>query len=169
MDNIRTLKRPERPDVAPQLPVVAPVVQRSGAVSDDDILDELVTEGGVVVRVAVKLGIEESHVMRVVTRNVKALSTRLSARLMLKAFEMQLKLQAALEANMYEMFPGDMGRTYAATLQAFNQLSSRFEQDEQQDTDDDAGSAKQMMLERIANMGKREALEELQRVVEEAV
>lgn len=120
------------------------------------VLDCLVANNGIPTRVAARLGVTEEYVLSVITKNTRALSTRLRSRLMLSSFSTLLKIDGVLQASLDEMPMDAVGRTYAATLGAFTQLAGQFEeQDEQTDTDD-ASTAKLAMLDRLENIKQRE-------------
>lgn len=159
----------EPPDHTPRKIVVPEVQDNVDAVSssrssdfvmpdDSEILDTIVLENGIYQRVADKLGITQGDVLRCVTRNARALSTRLRSRLMLDTFATLLRIQAALQSALLDMEASDVGRTYAATLAAFSNLANQFPESEQTDTDDDTGAAKQSMIDRIERMNRREQL-----------
>lgn len=130
--------------------------------TDNEVIDALVLNQGVITRVTTKLGITQEHVLAVITKNPRALSTRLRTVLMLKAFSTLVSVDTALQANVHELSPDMLGRTYAATLAAFSNLAQQFEEKEVADTDDDAGAAKQALLDKLTRMGKREELESAQ-------
>lgn len=127
--------------------------------SDTEILDAIVSNNGIMMRVAGKLGITEDDIYRAVTRSARQLSTKLRAALMVQSYATMIKVTATLEANLEEMPADAVGRTYAATLAAFSNLAGQFEEKEEIDVDDDTTAGKEWMLERLDNMGKREALE----------
>jgi hypothetical protein len=134
------------------------------SVTDEEVLDTLVVNNGIVVRVAAMLNMTEAAVMNVVSRNLSALSTKLRGRVMLSSFVTVIKLDAVLQAQADELPLDTLGRTYAASLTAFSNLAGQFEE-KQTDTDtDDAEAAKIGMIERLERMGKRE---EVARAVED--
>lgn len=124
--------------------------------SDDEVLDSLVSENGIIMRVAIKLEITEADVFRIIARNAKKLSTRLRAATMVQSYATLVKVTAALEATLSDMQPDSIGRTYGANLAAFSQLAGQFDETDEQDTDDDTSAAKQMMLDNIAKIRDRE-------------
>jgi hypothetical protein len=136
-------------------------------VSDEEVLDTLVVNNGIVVRVAAMLNMTESAVMNVVSRNLGALSTKLRGRVMLSSFVTVLKLDAVLQASADELPLDTLGRTYAASLTAFSNLAGQFEAKEQDTDTDDAEAAKVGMIERLERMGKREDVERASAQVEE--
>src|SRR4051812_37033941 len=72
-------------------------------VSDEEVLDTLVVNNGIVVRVAALLNMTEAAVMNVVSRNLSALSTKLRGRVMLSSFVTVIKLDAVLQASADEL------------------------------------------------------------------
>lgn len=139
--------------------IVHKVSTGAPAPSDTEILDALVENHGIAMRVAAKLEITEGDIYRAVSKNARALSTRLRAALMLDTFKTLIKTQTALEAALADMQPGDIGKTYAATLSAFTNLAGQFEEQEAVDTDDDTIAGKEWMLDHLDKLGKREAIE----------
>ncbi len=129
------------------------------APSDEEVLDALVANNGIIMRVAVKLEISEGDIFRIVARNAKKLSTRLRAATMVQSYATLVKVSAALEASLLEMQPDAVGRTYAASLASFSQLAGQFDEAVEVDTDDDTLAGKQFILNRLESLGKREAEE----------
>lgn len=127
--------------------------------SDSEVLAALVTNNGVAAAVAAKLDVSIEEVYSVVVRTPRTLSTMFRARLMLETFTTLIKVQRVLCEALSDMQPGDLGRTYAATLQAFTNLAGQFEEQEVLDTDDDAFSGKQYIFDKIEKLGKREEAE----------
>jgi hypothetical protein len=125
-------------------------------ITDEEVLDTLVVNNGIVVRVAALLNMTEAAVMNVVSRNLGALSTKLRGRVMLSSFVTVLKLDAVLQASADELPLDTLGRTYAASLTAFSNLAGQFEEKQQDSDTDDAEAAKLSMIERLERMGKRE-------------
>jgi hypothetical protein len=125
-------------------------------VSDEEVLDTLVVNNGIVVRVAALLNMTEAAVMNVVSRNLSALSTKLRGRVMLSSFVTVIKLDAVLQASADELPLDTLGRTYAASLTAFSNLAGQFEEKQEETDTDDAEAAKLGMIERLERMGKRE-------------
>jgi hypothetical protein len=128
----------------------------SEPVTDEEVLDTLVVNNGIVVRVAAMLNMTEAAVMNVVSRNLGALSTKLRGRVMLSSFVTVLKLDAVLQAQADELPLDTLGRTYAASLTAFSNLAGQFEEKTADTDTDDAEAAKIGMIERLERMGKRE-------------
>lgn len=123
---------------------------------DDEVLDALVSNNGIIMRVALKLEIDEADIYRIIARNAKKLSTRLRAATMVQSYATLVKVTAALEATLLDMQPDSIGRTYGANLAAFSQLAGQFDEQDEQDTDDDTSAAKQIMLDNIAKIRDRE-------------
>jgi hypothetical protein len=128
----------------------------SEPVTDEEVLDTLVVNNGIVVRVAAMLNMTEAAVMNVVSRNLGALSTKLRGRVMLSSFVTVIKLDAVLQAQADELPLDTLGRTYAASLTAFSNLAGQFEEKTADTDTDDAEAAKIGMIERLERMGKRE-------------
>lgn len=126
--------------------------------TDEQVLDTLVVNNGIIVRVAALLNVTEEYVMRVVSRNLGQLSRKLRGRVMLSSFVTLIRLDAVLQASADELPLGDLGRTYAASLSAFGNLAGQFEEKEADTETDDADAAKEGMLERLERMGKREQI-----------
>jgi hypothetical protein len=136
--------------------VVGDVVSPVGA---EEVLDTLMANNGIIARAAAKLNMSEAAIMNVISNNATMLSRKARARLMLSSFVTVTKLDAVLAASADELSPGDLGRTYAASLAAFTNLAGQFEEAAEETDTDDADAAKEGMLERLARMGKREAAE----------
>lgn len=130
------------------------------APTDEQVLDELVRQNGIPVRVAAMLGIDETYVYSVVSRNARALSTKLRARLMLTSFTTLISVDAALKSVLADMPADAVGRTYAATLVAFTNLAGQFEEKEADTDTDDASAAKLTLLDRLEGMADRERVAE---------
>lgn len=164
MNNIRTI-RPMVDDVRTEDEIRAGVVHTEPAdmPTDEQILDALVVNNGVMPRVAASMNITETYIINVACKNVRALSKKLRARLMLSSFGTMLKIDAALQVNIDEMPADAIGRTYAATLASFTNLAGQFEEQEEPTDTDDAGTAKLTLLDRLETMGKRERTEEIER------
>lgn len=137
--------------------------------SDEEIIDTLVAHNGIPVRAAAMLGVTEELILKVAARNVRLLSSRTRARVMLSSFTTVLKLDATLQANIEDMGLDSLGRTYSASLQAFTNLAGQFEEQQTSDDTDDATAAKDSILERLGNMGKREAAARAMQDVEDSV
>lgn len=160
--NIR-LVRPDIDDVRTETELLGGVSHTSKAdmPSDEQVLDALVVHNGIPARVAATLNVDETYIASVISKNVRALSKKLRARLMLSSFSTMLKIDAALHASLEDMPADAVGRTYAATLAAFTNLAGQFEEQEEQTDTDDASTAKLTLIDRLENMRKREELEQV--------
>lgn len=125
--------------------------------TDDQILQSLIANNCVPVRVSACLNVSEEYVLAVAVRNTRVLSTMMRARLMMASFNTLIKMDAVVQTNLEEMPADTLGRTYAATLAAFTNLAGQFEEKVVNDDNDDASHAKDALLERLDKMGKREA------------
>jgi hypothetical protein len=133
--------------------------ERDTMPSDAEVLDALATSKGIAVRAAAELNVAESYVLGVVTRNPRALSTRLRSILMLETFSTLMEVQRTLMEALADMPTDAVGRTYASTLAAFSALAGQFEEKEASQEDDDTEAVKDGLLARLENMGIREKLE----------
>lgn len=152
--------RPEKPEndsIRPRIPSSDGAQDDASLMpSDAEVLDCLVANNGILMRVAGKLGISELQVLQCVTRNAAALSTKLRATMMVNMFQTALAMNAAMLGRINEMSADTLGRSYGSTLTSFTQLAAQFEETVEEDTDDDASVAKQQMLDRIGSMAQRE-------------
>lgn len=125
--------------------------------SDEQVLNALIANNCIPVRVSACLNVTEEYVLSVAIRHPRILSTMMRTRLMMSSFTTLIKMDAAVQANLSEMVPDTLGRAYAATLTAFTNLAGQFEEQQVNDDTDDASAAKTQILERLEKMGKREA------------
>jgi hypothetical protein len=128
--------------------------------TDEQVLQSLIANNCIPVRVSACLGITEEYVLAVAIRNTRALSTMMRARLMMSSFTTLIKMDAVMQVAMEDMPADALGRTYAATLTAFTNLAGQFEEKITDNDTDDAAAAKDSMLERLEKMGKREAAQQ---------
>lgn len=149
---------PEPTDVVTQSEMRqgAAVVGRGERPTDEQVISTLIAHNGIPARAAAMLGMTEEAILEVAARNAKLLSTRARARIMLSSYSTLLALDAAVHAQVDEMHPDALGRTYAATMQAFTNLAGQFEENTTEQDTDDATSAKDSMVRRLEGMGKRE-------------
>lgn len=151
MPRVRLL-RPHANDVSDS----GALPNNDASVDDDLLLETLISHNGVMPRVAAELNVTEQHVVRVITRNADKLSTQLKAVMMVNSFTAVIKAGAVMQASLPDMLPGDVGRTFAASLGAFSQLAGQFQRVEEATETDDADAAKDFMLDRLKNIAERQ-------------
>jgi hypothetical protein len=139
----------------------AAVVSSGERPTDEQVISTLVAHNGIPARAAAMLGMTEEAILEVAARNARLLSTRARSRIMLASFSTLLALDAAVHAGVDDMPMDALGRTYASTMQAFTNLAGQFEENTVDDDSDDATAAKDSMVRRLENMGKREEAERI--------
>jgi hypothetical protein len=128
----------------------------NGKPTDEEVITTLVANQGIPARAAAMLNVSIEYVLKVAAKNARMFSTMARARVMIGSFATLMKLDEAIQGDVDNMPSDVLGRTYVGAFQAFTNLAGQFE-DEQADEDtDDATAAKDDILTRLGNMGKRE-------------